>query len=299
MLRWFGVYLIEDPKHAAWVALLLGLLSLLGLLPLLFVGYILLALIVLHEGPKIGLLILSVLLAPPIVLGFALSSPFPIALIVQGLTIWLLAWALRSDMSWPTVLLMAALIGLLSVIVFHLWVGDAAEWWRTQLAVFWQRSGTLSFMGISSQELRLAINKMSSFITGIFVSSLFLYSTAILLLARGWQALLFNPGGLKKEFLAIYIPKVASIGLLFCMGAAVLGFSIAQDVLAIFFVPFMVAGISLVHVMAERKKEASTLMLACFYIAFLFFFPYVTMALVLIGFLDSWFHFRSWLLIQK
>ncbi len=296
MLRQLGLYITKDARFTALIALALGLLFLLGL-PVLLFGYVLLALVVLHEGPKTGLWLLGGLVVVPSIVLLLMGTPPPVDVLARGVAIWLLAWILRRNASWAMVSLAAALMGVLAVIVFHLSVADAAEWWRTAIGTFLKQIGTHSFGGVSPVDLRLAVNKMSPFLTGIFVMFMLLYSMIILLLARGWQALLFNPGGLKKEFLAIRIPKVASIVLSLCLGVALLGVSLAQDVIAVFFLPFMIAGIGLVHASAEKKaekkKEMNLLILLCFYAAFIFFLPYVVLLLILAGLIDSWYNFRS------
>lgn len=292
MLRQLGLYVTKDARFTALMALVLSLLSLLGL-PVLMFGYVLLALIVLHEGPKAGLWILGALLVPPVVFSLMGAPLPPIAMVAEGIVIWLLAWLLRCNASWAMVLLAATLMGVFAVVVFHLWVGDAAEWWQSEVGKFLKQMGDISFAGASPGELHFVVNKASSFLTGIFVMFLLLYSIIAVLLARGWQALLFNPGGLKKEFLVIRMSKMASIVLFLCLGLALLGVSLAEDVIAVFFLPFMIVGMSLVHASAEKKKEMNILILICFYIVFMFFLPYVFLLLVLVGLIDSWYNFRS------
>jgi hypothetical protein len=294
MLHRFGMYLTKDVKNAAWVALLLGLMSLLGL-PIFWIASVIFALTVLHAQDKAGLFVFGVLLVPGVIIAFLGSSLDAAIMIAQVCMIGLFAAMLQRDVSWAVVLISAALVGALGIIGFHLWVGDPGQWWVSKITESWQQAGISSFMGNSLEESQVAITKVSHYITGIFALSLSLYTIWVLLLARWWQASLFNPGGLKKEFLAISMPKIASSVLLVCIAAALMRMPLAQDLLLVLALPFVFTGISLVHTFAGRRKEVKTPILVLFYLLLLFPLVslYVAIVLVLVSIIDSFRPFRS------
>jgi len=116
-------------------------------------------------------------------------------------------------------------------------------------------------------------------------------SVLCLMLARYWQAALYNPGGFGAEFRALYYPVVVTVVL---VGAALALFSLGlryRTWAMICVIPLTFAGLSLVHARA-RSRGRSTGWLTGFYIAWLIFDP-VKLLVVCFAIADSWLNFRQ------
>jgi len=118
-------------------------------------------------------------------------------------------------------------------------------------------------------------------------------ATAVLslLLARYWQALLYNPGGFKREFYALRLPKIWSLIFLGAGLALWLQPTGISSWALMFVVPLSVCGFALAHAWVSRSGGGSG-RLAMFYCLWLLFDPVkgVVLALVLV---DAMIDFRS------
>ena len=112
-----------------------------------------------------------------------------------------------------------------------------------------------------------------------------------LLLARYWQALLYNPGGFGGECKALYYPPaVAALLALLTVGLASMGASYRTWAM-ICVIPLMFAGLALVHARAEVRGQGKG-WLAFFYVAWLIFDP-VKLLVLFAAIADSWINFRQ------
>jgi len=93
-----------------------------------------------------------------------------------------------------------------------------------------------------------------------------------LLLARWWQALLYNPGGFREEFHQLRLGPIVALACLVC---GLFHYYQGQDSASwgtVFFLPLEVAGIGLVHWLVARRGLGSQ-WLVIFYILLLFVAP--------------------------
>lgn len=113
-----------------------------------------------------------------------------------------------------------------------------------------------------------------------------------LLLARWWQALLYNPGGFREEFHRLRLPVPVVIGL---MVAGLLIMQVGDGYkiwVALFALPFLVAGFALVHGLIGIKRWGRGPLIVL-YIAWLLAWEIVTGVLLLLAVVDSWLDFRG------
>ena len=145
-----------------------------------------------------------------VVTGGALLATSAVAWITLGdpgvgasfaLVVWVpiivLAVVLRQTMSLPITLAVAATLGALGVLAIYATVDDPAGWWRESVIQVIQTQ-VIDSAGLDaeqSQTWRVTLDQMANVMTGIVVAWFVLSSVLSLLLARWWQAMLYNPGG--------------------------------------------------------------------------------------------------------
>jgi hypothetical protein len=113
-----------------------------------------------------------------------------------------------------------------------------------------------------------------------------------LLLARYWQAALYNPGGFSREFQQLRLPLPIVVGLL-AVGLLVLLLGLEYRVwLALVGLPFVVAGVALIHGLVALKGWARG-PLVILYVTWFFMMGPITAALCLLALVDSWWDFRG------
>jgi hypothetical protein len=116
-------------------------------------------------------------------------------------------------------------------------------------------------------------------------------SMLCLLLARWWQAALYNPGGFGQEFKALQLPPPVTLVLVAPALALVVSGMDYRTWAVIFALPLTFAGLALVHARAALRGQGSG-WLTGFYLMWLFFDP-VKLVLVFVAIADSWLNFRQ------
>lgn len=121
-----------------------------------------------------------------------------------------------------------------------------------------------------------------------------------LILARYWQATLYNPGGFKAEFQELVLPRWASLTCLLIIVGLLTNFYdlIALPTIYVFMllpliiVPCIIAALALIHAVFTLKNYNS-FWLGLVYVALLFIQPYTSILLFIIALADSWLQFRT------
>lgn len=133
------------------------------------------------------------------------------------------------------------------------------------------------------------------YMTGIVSASLVISLTLSLMIARWWQALLFNPGGFRSEFVGLRMPAVFPYT---AVGALIVAMAASED-LAEFawnlntplFALFLLVGFSVLHALVSRNKAWGVWLVGT-YVALLFV-PYIIVPIALVGLSDPWFDWRN------
>ena len=283
----FGAFLMRSRRNAGILAFAFALLPILN-----WLSIIITLLVTLRKGAQEGVWILSCTLLPLCVLAFTVGRLAVIYnMLIPILVVWGLALVLRSTHNWASVLLIGAGVGVIAIVVLHSYIANIDAWWQHKMLSYLQQLSV--GINVDTMQQKQTILHLSKIATGLQIAVLLLMNLLWLLLARCWQAILYNPGALRGELQAIRIPRWVSVVLLLVLVMVLL---IKQplliDLLPVLLLPFMLAGLSLFHfIIAVRKMH--WLWLFVFYIALLFAFPYIGMALVLLALVDSGLNLRQ------
>lgn len=242
-----------------------------------------LGLVTLRAGWSNGLLVLLWGLLPALLtLGFSeVQALVPMLAISSALVCYAAALLLRQSASWPQALFasvaLASLIGLGS----GLWFPGLLRQIGEQLS---------DFLHLLQPEADLApLN--SELASGMLAYGVAFSGLLGLILARWWQALLYNPSGFAQEFQALRLTQLqALISLaagIYCLlqGAAYLMWSV------LFTLPLLFQGLAIVHKTANLRSWGR-FWLGLFYAA-LVLIDVLSQLLVLLAFLDTWLNFRK------
>ncbi len=198
------------------------------------------------------------------------------------------ATVLRWTQSWALALLVVVAIGLLSALLLQLFGGGLVAELTTALN---ELLGKLREQ-MPADRAQLLGQLVPAQISGLLGLRSACLTLLALLLARWWQAVLYNPGGFREEFHRLRLPPLVAVGLIGAGGLLSLFGSEYAFWSALFALPFVVAGFALIHG-AVGIKGWGLGPLVALYVGWIFLWQVVTAALLLLALIDSWLDFRA------
>lgn len=294
-MRFLAEFIMRGKGQAIAVTSFFALLSLI-LPPISIVSSAAVALVSLRKGAYQGLWILLGASLACAVLGVVVLGSFQFAFgyaLVLWLPVWLLSFVLREGRNLSLVLEISVALGVLAVSGFYFFMDSPALYWYKILQVVIQPMVAASDIPMEAINNTIAI--LSQYMTGVLaigsVTSLLLG----LLLARWWQANLYNPGGFGAEYLMLKMPfrfaVATGITLLLASISDGLFSEMAWNIGIILFMAYTFVGMAVVHTLIQ-KITVKFFLLPVFYTLF-FVVPQVVVPVAIIGISDTWLNLRK------
>ncbi len=246
--------------------------------PIYFLSPVIIGLVILRRGVNEALvLLLAAMLAmalwtvyPSMVMDQQANlMPYVLLILVSGLAV-----VLRTTQSWQLTVLLTALVGLGFELYLRL-QPMAVDALVTQLDQLMAQNGAANSV---ARDQLVALIAMIQTVMALL----------LLIWSRWLQAILYNPGGFRKEFHSLRIENKAALLLALMLLLSGLGVLLPETWYGYFSIPLMVAGVGLVHG-TVALKHMSPLWLFAFYLVF----PVINQLLVLLALADSWYDFRK------
>lgn len=217
-----------------------------------------------------------------------LSSLIPMVLIASILAI---------TRSWDKTLQLVLLLSCGGVLLFHLLYPDAASFWQPLLEKF--KPALKQVYGISDSKITEYMTQATTWATGTFAATFSLFAILSLIIARNWQARLYNPGGFGEEFRQIRIGKAAAIAFIAAMAIAVLtGSQLPVELIMVGISVFMFQGLSLAHSIVKQLKLNSAWLFGLYALMFLLLIQMIVL-LATFGLIDNFADFRKQKLLNR
>ncbi len=301
-MKFLAAFIMKGRMQAMMVASSLALLSLL-FPPVSIVSSASVALVTLRRGANEGLYVLIFSCLSAAVLGFFLFGNVQFAILygaVLWLPIWVISIVLREGKHLSVAIQMAVLFGMIGVIGFYLFVNDPAILWQSVLNVMAQPM-LANNPDVPVEEVQKSIKVFSHFMTGAITAATVYGLLFGLFLARWWQAVLYNPGGFREEYLSIRVhSKVATASLFLVAVAWFSSGSVAEvcwNISVLLIVLYAFVGMAVLHVSFSEMK------IKRFAVPFLYItlvlVPHVIAIVVIVGVVDAWLDLRSKILNKK
>jgi hypothetical protein len=307
-VSFLAAFIMRGRMYAIMVASSLALVSLM-MHPLfkffiIIVSFATIALVTLRKGALEGLYVLLYATAAAAILGALLLGGYAflvfigISCLTMWLPVWLVAVVLREGRQLSLTIDCAVFIAVFGVMGFYLYASDPAKIWQTAFAPFLQIL-LENTPAENTQDMQNWVNWMntvlSHYMTGIFAASTLFTVLSGLFLGRWWQAVLYNPGGFKQEFLSLRTGSRLSIAsiLVIIVAKAAPGVvsEIAWNVTILLFVLYLFIGTSVLHTLFAAMKQ-STYLVPMFYITILLV-PHLMLPVALVGLCDAWLNLRK------
>jgi hypothetical protein len=278
ILNRFASYVMRGRRQAIIAGLLFTIVPLFG-----WVSNVVVSLVSLRKGAKEGAIVLLWVVLPAVVvasLGNRLAILYGI--IGGSLFTYVLALVLRRTQSWKSVLTAGLWLGLSAILLVHLWIPHIDGVWIKQFD---------RYAVLLKNQFNIVINtthleSFTKFATGFQVAFISLSVLINLILARGLQSMLYNPGQLRPELKAVRLSLWDVLIFLVIGLLSFLGVAMAQDALPVIGLIFLLAGLSVFHAVMGLKNVTNK-WIFLFYVLGVVFFPYVAIALILLAFIDS------------
>jgi hypothetical protein len=261
-----------------------------------YLGAAVVSLVTLRIGVQQGLLVLVA--ATVVTMLFYRLTGVPAATIAVTISMlwvpsWLISLVLRRTVNLAFAILASAALGILTLVIIYLVVGDPAPWWHEHLLQIRSALETAGLFphGVSIDDLLLELARL---MTGVVLASLGLGAVCSLLLGRWWQAMLVNPGGLHSEFCSLRYPATVGVLVLvlmvFSQFTRAAASSMAAQAVLIMLVPYLFAGLAVLHGLVARQGRGKGWLFAVYVL--LGVVPQTALLLAGLGLVDTWVDFR-------
>lgn len=279
-MRALAQFVMRGPLQAGGVA------AVTTALPFMFwIGAAVVGLVILRLGLVQGLSVGIWALLPALAWSWAGQDPTALAVLLH---VVLMCTLLRSTLSWERALVAGSSLALVTGLVIPALFPELLDQLVGAGVSFYEQYNAELARELGAQ-LEVAIrNIMNASLAGTFLAC----SVGIAMLARYWQAALYNPGGFRQEFHSFRLtPVTASICGVAIILVPVTGFNPVL-IAWVAGLPLFVAAVALVHGVVGLKGKGS-FWLVIFYGALVLMGPTIMLLLLVLAFVDSWLDFRG------
>ncbi len=296
----FGQYLTRNRLNGIWVTLLLAALANFGL-PTFWMALLVLSFITLRRGPQEGFIILLFGILPALIgLYFTREATllnslfFTIPIFLGTLLTYALSVMLNRTYSWRLVLSISVYVSFFVILAVFLINPDVVDWWKTQMTQSMEQFQNLLGANAENLDMQLLVDRAAAAFSGLVTAYYLLSVLLTILVARWWQARVFNPGGFNQEWLNLSLDRIS--GLIFILSIVaylIFKHAFTLNVMLACLVPFAIVGISIIHASIKRAlMDKATIALIIFYVALLFLALYLVGFLAILGAIDCFYRFK-------
>lgn len=255
--------------------------------PLLYwISAAIVALVSLRKGINYGTSILIWALLPALAWIYIGQDPTPLVVIVGS---FILALILRKTQSWEHVLIISLPIG----VITGLWLEVSLDTIINQIIEEIHKFFISSVSEYSESGVIFDKDRLRLLLLGGLASVHIAVMLLSLMLARSWQAKLYNKGGFQQEFHKLRLPIMHT-------SILIIGFFLIQQTagqellrwLPLLLLPWIFAGVAFIHGVVAKRNLGKPWLIA-FYFAVFFMGPYMITLLVFIAVFDSFIDFRK------
>jgi hypothetical protein len=220
---------------------------------------------------------------------FAMMGGSPLVGIMAGLAQWLpvaaMGEVLRQSVSWRTTLSMAGLVAGGLVLLARLLVPDLEGAWvavgREMLTPFVESGG------VGLEEVEGALTTIAPYLTGLLAGIFLLSMVLSLVIARYWQALLYNPGAFGPEFRELQLGRnLAVVVVVLALFGQLADVPLALEMAFILGVLFFIQGLAVMHALTQAQGM-SHFWLVGMYVLLVLALPQMFLLIAALGAIDG------------
>ncbi|MDQ7090719.1 MAG: hypothetical protein Q9M50_08750 [Methylococcales bacterium] len=298
-----AAYIMRGKMQAIMTACFLSLLSI-QFPPISIVSSAMIALVTLRLGAKEGGYVLMFACLAAGGLGLILMGNYQFTLF-YSLFLWTPVWVIAVILREGRHLFLAieivvslAILAILAAYVYQPHLGDA---WQLKLSEFIEPLVIKSNPDLPEDVMQASLSVFFHYIlTGLMAQIYILGLLAGLFLGRAWQAILYNPGGFKREYIGLRGQKNLAFITLITLGVAWFSSGVTAEIcwniMVIFFVLYAFLGTVVLHCTFSIMKRKQIL-IPFLYVSIVLI-PHALVPAAIIGLLDTWLNLRKTTLNQ-
>lgn len=279
-MRALAQFVMRGPLQAGGVA------AVTTAIPLLFwIGAAVVGLVILRLGLSQGLSVGLWALLPALGWSWIGQDPTALAVLLQ---VTLMATVLRATLSWEKALLGGSFLAIATGALLPVLYPDMLDNLVRAGVSFYEQYNAEVARSLGDELESVIRQSMNASMAGTFLVT----GVLMTMLARSWQAGLYNPGGFREEFHAFRLSGPVAV---LCVAIMLAGSFLGLNSLLLswaFGLPLFIAGVALVHGVVGRKNMSGQ-WLVMFYIALVLLGPSLMVLLLVLAFVDSWLDFRG------
>lgn len=279
-MRALAQFVMRGPLQAGGVAVVTTA------IPLFFwIGAAVISLVILRLGIRQGLNIGLWALLPALGWAWLGQDPTALAVLLQAI---LVASVLRTSGSWERALLSGSFLAIATGLLLPMLYPGLIDNLVQAGVQFYEQYNAEMARSFGDNLESVIRQTMNASMAGTYLVT----GVGMAMLARSWQAGLYNPGGFRQEFHALRLsPTVAVVCVVIMVGGSLTGLN-PMLVGWAGALPLLLAALALVHGVVGRKGLSGHWLVA-FYLALVFLGPSLMILLLVLAFVDSWLDIRG------
>lgn len=202
-----------------------------------------------------------------------------------------LAQVLRVSMSWVNVLLASILVGIFCYWLFYLYPTTEMQAMSASFIPEFTKLVKETYQ-LTPEQNQLVTMVASTMIPIVYACGFQVFCLISLIVARYWQALLYNPGGFREEFYQLRLPIGITTILCVCMFIVPNLYYQLTILFLVCSIPLFICGLAVVHALLARTQFMGFGLIA-FYAVFVILFYFIYPLLVILAILDSFLNIRK------
>ncbi len=302
-MGFLATYIMRGRMQAIMIACFLSLLSL-TLPPISIVSSATIALVTLRRGASEGGYVLICACLAAAILGFFLIGNYQLTLFYSlflWVPVWVIAVILREGQHLFLAIEIVIGIAILAILIAYGYQPHLGDAWQVELYGFLADVVTETNPDVPNETVAASLSLFFHFmLTGLIAQIYVLSLLAGLFLGRAWQAILYNPGGFKKEYLGLKGQKKLAIITLIILAVAWVSSGllaeICWNITVLFFVLYAFLGTVVLHCTFSVMKRKQIL-IPFLYISIVLV-PHALIPAAIIGLSDTWLNLRKTILNQ-
>jgi hypothetical protein len=267
--------------------------------PLNYLSSGVISLTTLRMGPREGVrVILATLVVFALLAGFLVGQLWVagLVLLTSWLPVYLVTLVLGYTRSFALSLLTASGLGILVVLLMHVFIPDTASWWQQMLRPFIDNLSQQPSWQLNAAQTEQVSIRLSGLMTGLVAAGVCLNAILGIIIGRAWQSQLYNPGAFGTEFKQLRLGKAPAVFTAVLMALALTTFGRyvpwLMDCLPVMLVVFGIQGLAIVHAIVTIKQKSKAWLITI-YVLLVIMLPQMVMILASFGVIDQWFNLRA------